>query len=220
MFESLGVVNYWTYFVATLGIILLPGPNSIYVLTTAARSGVARGYQAACGVFVGDAILMTLSALGVASLLKTWPLLFLIVKSLGAVYLCYLGFSMLKGVWQKRRNHTLTEVSPTPPPKPVSKAPFRKALLLSLSNPKAILFFVAFFIQFVAPGYPHPMLPFLILGLTVQVCSFSYLTFLIFTGTSLAAWFARKRRLANSATVGVGLLFLGFGLRLALASLE
>lgn len=219
MFESFGVLNYWTYFAAALGIILLPGPNSIFVLTTAARGGIKRGYQAACGVFMGDAVLMTLSALGIASLLKAWPVLFLIVKSLGAVYLCYLGLSMLKGVWKNTRRLQPEQAQPVPAPSP-ARSPFRKALLLSLSNPKAILFFVAFFSQFVDPGYAHPSLSFVILGLTVQLCSFSYLTFLIFTGTSLAAWFARKRRFARSATAGVGVLFLGFGLRLALASLE
>lgn len=218
MFESFGVINYWTYLIAVIGIILLPGPNSLFVLATAAKSGVVKGYQAACAVFVGDTILMVLSALGVASLLKNWPMLFIIVKSLGAAYLVYLGFLMLKGAWHKyvagvtATNATITKAQ--------VKNPFIKALLLSLSNPKSILFFVAFFIQFVDSNYIHPGLSFLILGLTVQVCSFMYLTFLIFMGVSVAAWFHRRQCLAAIATAGVGLLFVSFGVKLAIASLD
>lgn len=216
MFESFGVLNYWTYLAAVIGIILLPGPNSFFVLATAAQGGVVKGYQAACAVFLGDATLMTLSALGVASLLKTWPMLFLMIKLLGALYLCYLGIMTLKGAWYKY-HQPADAIDEGLQNKPKIKNPFKKALLLSLSNPKAILFFVAFFIQFVDPNYAHPVLSFLILGLTVQVFSFTYLTFLIFTGVSLAIWFHRRKRLAATATASVGILFVGFGIKLATA---
>lgn len=217
MFESLGVINYWTFLVATIGVILLPGPNSLFVLATAAQSGVSKGYQAACAVFLGDAILMTASALGMASLLKTWPVLFLIIKGLGALYLCYLGFMMLKGAWQKFHKPANAEIEDDVTVKTSVRSPFKKALLLSLSNPKAILFCIAFFIQFVDPNYTHTGLSFLILGLTLQACSFIYLSFLIFAGVSLAMWFHKRKRLAATATASVGVLFVGFGVRLATA---
>jgi len=88
-------------------------------------------------------------------------------------------------------------------------------LLISLMNPKAILFFVSFFIQFVSPDYPHPGLSFLILGVIVQLASAAYLSVLIFGGTRLAAIFRRRRRLSATATGGVGALFIGFGIKLA-----
>lgn len=220
MLASLGVVSFWTFLIGTIGVVLLPGPNSFFVLATAAQSGVARGYHAACGVFVGDAILMTLSVLGVSSLLKALPMLFMVVKGVGAFYLFYLGIMMLKGAWQKYHSPVSAEIKGDITARTSVRSPFKKALLLSLSNPKAILFFVAFFIQFVDPSYAHTGLSFLILGLTVQVCSFTYLTFLIFTGAALATWFYRRRKLSATATAGVGFLFVGFGVRLAIASLD
>ncbi len=220
MFESVGILDYWTYLLAVIGIVLVPGPNSIFVLTTAAQGGVGKGYQAACAVFLGDAILMTVSALGVASLLKTLPMLFLVVKGVGALYLCYLGFTLLRGAWLKSKQPVNKDISIDVVGKARIKNPFKKALFLSLSNPKAILFFVAFFIQFVDPNYAHPSLSFFILGITLEIISFIYLTFLIFAGVSLALWFHKRKRLETLATASVGVLFVGFGIKLATASLN
>ena len=93
--------------------------------------------------------------------------------------------------------------------------PFRTALLISLMNPKAILFFISFFIQFVDPAYAYPALSFAILGVVVQICSALYLSALIFGGAHLAAQFRRRRRLSAAATGGVGAMFIGFGVKLA-----
>jgi leucine efflux protein len=86
-------------------------------------------------------------------------------------------------------------------------------------NPKAILFFVSFFIQFVSPSYPKPWLSFLILGAIVQACSMAYLSALIFGGSYLASIFRRRHKLAALCTGSVGGLFIGFGVRLAGAGL-
>lgn len=101
---TLGITDFWTYVLGVVFVVLLPGPNSLFVLATSAQRGVATGYRAACGVFLGDALLMLLSALGVASLLKAEPMLFLGLKYLGAAYLCYLGVGMLRGAWQRLRH--------------------------------------------------------------------------------------------------------------------
>ncbi len=92
--HALGITDIWTYVFGVIFIILLPGPNSMYVLSLAAQRGVKAGYRAACGVFVGDTVLMVLSAAGVASLLKANPLLFSVVKYGGAAYLLYIGTGM------------------------------------------------------------------------------------------------------------------------------
>ncbi|PZW03567.1 leucine efflux protein [Micromonospora phaseoli] len=213
----LGITDIWTYVLGTVAIVLLPGPNSLFVLATAARRGVGVGYQAASGVWVGDAILMFLSAAGVASLIKAYPPIFLVIKYAGAAYLGYVGLTMLRGAWRRWRDRndpdTPRLIDAAPPA--AMRSPFRKALVISLLNPKAILFFVSFFIQFVDPTYPWPALSFLLLGLIAQVTSALYLTALIFAGTFLAAQFSRRRRLAVGATSAVGALFLGFGLKLA-----
>ncbi|GAB7050754.1 leucine efflux protein LeuE [Catenuloplanes indicus JCM 9534] len=210
----LGVTDLWTYVLGTVAIVLLPGPNSLYVLSVAARRGVGTGYRAACGVFAGDAVLMVLSAAGVASLLRAYPPLFLVIKYAGAAYLCWVGLSMLRGAWRRRRSPAT--VAEDPPP---VTQPFRKALLISLMNPKAILFFVSFFIQFVDPGYPYPELSFLLLGTIVQICSALYLTVLILSGSYLAAQFRRRRLLARAGTTAIGALFVTFGAKLATATI-
>ncbi|GAA0914417.1 leucine efflux protein LeuE [Virgisporangium ochraceum] len=204
----LGVTDLWTYVVGTVAIILLPGPNALYVLTTAAKRGVADGYRAASGVFVGDAVLMVLSAAGVASLLKAYPPVFTLVKYLGAAYLVWLGIGMIRGAWRRPSLPAASEARP-------AENPFRKALVVSLLNPKAILFFVSFFIQFVDPAYPYPAVSFLLLGAIASLTSALYLSLLIFTGTFLATQFRRRRRLSAGMTSVVGAVFLGFGLRLA-----
>ncbi|GAA4562175.1 leucine efflux protein LeuE [Micromonospora coerulea] len=216
----LGITDIWTYLLGTVAIILLPGPNSLFVLSTAARRGVGAGYRAAGGVFVGDSVLMILSAAGVASLLQAYPPLFLVIKYAGAAYLGYVGLMMLRGAWRRwrdRNDPTTPRLIDAAEPAAV-RSPFRRALVISLLNPKAILFFISFFIQFVDPGYAWPALSFLLLGLIAQVTSALYLTALIFAGTFLAAQFHRRRPLAVGGTTAVAALFLGFSIKLATAS--
>lgn len=216
--HALGITDIWTYVFGVIFIILLPGPNSMYVLSLAAQRGVKAGYRAACGVFVGDTVLMVLSAAGVASLLKANPLLFSVVKYGGAAYLLYIGAGMLRGAWRKLR---APAGAPADAPQAVDgERPFRKALIVSLLNPKAILFFISFFIQFVDPAFPHPALSFVVLGAIAQCASFLYLSTLIFAGARLAEHFRRRRKLAAGAASSVGGLFIGFSVKLALATMS
>ena len=216
--HALGITDIWTYVFGVIFIILLPGPNSMYVLSLAAQRGVKAGYRAACGVFVGDTVLMVLSAAGVASLLKANPLLFSVVKYGGAAYLLYIGTGMLRSAWQKLRARA---DAPADAPRAVDgERPFRKALIVSLLNPKAILFFISFFIQFVDPAFPHPALSFVVLGAIAQCASFLYLSTLIFAGARLAEHFRRRRKLAAGAASSVGGLFIGFSVKLALATMS
>lgn len=204
-------------------IVLLPGPNSLYVLSVAARRGVRTGYVAAAGVWTGDTVLMTLSALGASSLLQTTPVLFAVVKFAGAGYLTWLAIGMLRAalvMWRERhrRMAELTEEAAAPGAAASMERPYRRALVVSLFNPKAILFLISFFVQFVDPGYAYPALSFLVLGTLLQIASFLYLSMLIFGGTRLSAAFRRRRRLSAGATSAAGLLFLGFAAKLSLSS--
>ncbi|CCK27908.1 putative membrane protein [Streptomyces davaonensis JCM 4913] len=211
-----GVIDLPTYLAGLILIVLLPGPNSLYVLSVAARKGVRAGYTAAAGVFCGDTVLMTLSAAGVASLLQTNAVLFGIVKYAGAGYLTWLAVGMLRaawGMWRARRESALEETSAPAP----DERPYRRAFVVSLLNPKAILFFVAFFVQFVDPGYAYPALSFVVLGVLAQIASALYLSALIFGGTRLSAAFRRRKRLSAGATSAAGALFLGFAVKLSLA---
>ncbi|MFK0026445.1 leucine efflux protein LeuE [Streptomyces sp. NPDC090798] len=215
----LGVIDLPTYLAGLVLIVLLPGPNSLYVLSVAARKGVRTGYTAAAGVWCGDTVLMTLSAAGVASLLQANAVLFGIVKYAGAGYLTWLAVGMLRAAWSMwRTRHERAEESEVAAAPATEERPYRRALVISLFNPKAILFFVAFFVQFVDPGYAYPALSFVVLGAFAQFASFLYLTALIFSGTKLAAAFRRRKRLSAGATSAAGALFLGFAVKLTLAS--
>ncbi|MGW3042486.1 leucine efflux protein LeuE [Kitasatospora sp. NPDC001159] len=214
----LGVNDLATYILGALVIILLPGPNSLYVLSVAARKGVRTGYQAAAGVFVGDLTLISLTSLGAASLLKANSAVFAVVKFGGAAYLLWIGFGMLRAarqLWRERRAEAdpAAEVAPE-----AVERPFRRALVISLLNPKAILFLLSFFTQFVDPSYGQPVLSFGLLGGILQTFSLLYLSLLIFAGTTLATAFRRRKRLSATLTSGVAVLFAGFAAKLAVSS--
>ena len=73
-----GITDLFTFILGTVFIVLLPGPNSLYVMAAASRWGVRAGYQGAAGIFVGDTILMLLAVTGMASVLRTTPELFMV----------------------------------------------------------------------------------------------------------------------------------------------
>ncbi|MFI6810760.1 leucine efflux protein LeuE [Nonomuraea sp. NPDC050328] len=220
-----GITDIWAYIVGAIFIILLPGPNSLYVLSLAAQRGVRDGYRAAAGVFVGDTVLMVLTAAGAASLLKASPLAFTVVKYAGAVYLAWIGVQMLRGAIRSLRGRRAAGTAEAAGTAGTAEArtpagrPFRKALIVSILNPKAILFFVSFFVQFVDPNYAAPAISFLILGAIIQVFSVLYLTLLIFGGTYLATQFRSRQKLSSGLTAAVGAIFLGFSAKLATAGL-
>lgn len=220
--EQFGVHSYLTYVLGVIMIVLLPGPNSLFVLALSAQQGVRAGWKAAMGIFVGDAILMLASAAGAVTLIKTYPLLFHIVQYAGAAYLIYLGLRLMMAAiktWPKEQALQEAIEQPLAEPKLAKQsAPFMKALIISLLNPKAILFFLSFFVQFVDPQYPQPVLSFLILAVTLQFFSALYLAALIYGGNYLAEAFRQRKRLSAVSTGGTGVAFLGFAAKLATAS--
>jgi len=218
-----GVTDIWTYLIGAVSIILLPGPNSLYVLSVATARGVRAGYQGAFGVFVGDTILLCLTALGAASLLRTHPALFMVVKYAGAAYLTWVGINLIRGAIAKWRSGTPVDVDADAAVSQMVanlQQPFKRALVISLLNPKAILFLLSFFVQFIDPTYDTPAVPFLILGGIIMGLSALYLSALIFAGARLAQGFSRRKRLSSSLSGAVGGLFMWFGAKLATASLN
>lgn len=210
MLASVGVMNLPTYLVGALFIILLPGPNSLFVLKTTVTHGVKPAYQAALAVFIGDAILMFCAFIGVASLIRTTPILFTIVKSLGAIYLAYLGGKIIYTNFIKRPTQTERAAATA-----VEGNFFAKSLALSLTNPKSILFYVSFFVQFIDMNYAHTSISFAILAGILEIMSFIYLSTLIFSGRVMAHFFQKRRLLAKIGNGLVGLFFLGFATKLA-----
>lgn len=208
MFAEYGVLNYWTYLVGAIFIVLVPGPNTIFVLKNSVGRGMKGGYLAATGVFIGDAVLMFLAYAGVATLIKTTPVLFNIVRYLGAFYLLYLGVKIL---WSTLKAKGSTESQEAVP----FGAIFKRALVLSLTNPKAILFYVSFFVQFIDVNASHAGLSFFILATTLEVVSFCYLSFLIISGAFVTHYIRTKKKLVKVGNSLIGLIFVGFAARLA-----
>lgn len=228
----LGITDLTAYIIGTIAIILLPGPNSMYVLTTAAQHGIRRGYSAALGVFVGDTVIMVTAVVGAATLLKQAPSLFIALKVTGALYLGYLGVQMLLGAWRiwcNRAHLNPAEMSDAATELDLSEqgslktpegtSPFKRALLVSLINPKAILFVLSFFLQFVSPDAENPALAFFVLGAILQCFSIAYLSALIFAGARLAQAFRARPVWMVAGTAAVGAMFLGFGVKLAMATI-
>ncbi|SIO85519.1 leucine efflux protein LeuE [Nocardiopsis sp. JB363] len=218
----LGVTDLPTYLAGLILIVLIPGPNSIYVLSVAARGGTRAGYTAAAGVFTGDAVLMLLAAAGAATLLRTNPVVFAVIKFAGAAYLVWMAIGMLRtayAMWTSRHRRAEEQRAADAAPSPaMGERPYRRALVVSLFNPKVILFLISFFVQFVDPAYAYPALSFLVLGLLMQLVSFVYLSALIFGGTRVSAAFGRRRRLSAGATSAAGALFLGFAVKLSFST--
>lgn len=143
------------------------------------------------------------------------PALFHGIKLAGGLYLAYIGWNLLRGAVKKWRMTPPATTSDGLEDK--GNAPphiFNRALLLSLTNPKAILFFLSFFVQFVDPAYPNPALSFFVLALILQLTSFIYLNLLVFAGHGLTQAFRRHIKTSAAAMGLVGVLFIGFAVKM------
>lgn len=223
-----GITDLETYVLGAIGIILLPGPNSLYILSVATARGVREGYKGVAGVFLGDAVLLALTGLGAAGLLHAYPSLFMVVKYAGAAYLAWIGLNLIIASVQSLRSSqpkmnppqsSQTVLSNTVGLPAHRHEPFRRALLVSILNPKAIVFLLSFFIQFIDPLYPQPVVPFLILSGIIMGISLMYLSALIFVGARLAQSFRQRKRMSASLSSAVGGLFIWFAAKLATANL-
>jgi leucine efflux protein len=213
-----GITDLTTFIIGTILIVILPGPNSLFVMSIASRYGIKAGYKGALGVYTGDLILILLTAFGAASLLHAFPWLFTLLKIVGATYLSYLGIKLLiaaRHTWKAVHSPEKVQVKQSL----AEVKPFSTALTISILNPKAILFYLSFFVQFVNPLYPYPAITFTALAIILQIISMSYLTILIFSGAKLASFFNDRFKLTSICVASVGILFCGFGLKLATSTL-
>jgi len=195
----------WTALAVALA--LSPGPDTMLVLGQAARGGLRAGFAAVAGVSVGGIWYMALCGFGFLSLLNAVPNLFFIVKTVGAIYLAWLGFQMLRGALRKPAETGA---------KPVALGgPFRQGFLTTVLNPKVAIFFLAALPQFVGTGPDAPAHGMLLIGIAYAI-GFMWLSLLL-----VAAVFA-GRKIGRSGLVRwfegvVGAAFIGLAGRLALA---
>lgn len=131
MFEQLPA-----FVAAALLVIIVPGPATLFVLSQA-RHSTRRAWSAVAGLVLGDVLLISAAAFGLAALLLRWPFLLLALRWGGAAYIAWLGLGLL-----------LTRPG-SAPRKEAPAGGFRRALLITVSNPKPLLFFGAFFPLFI-----------------------------------------------------------------------
>lgn len=208
MLHDYGVLNLWTFLAGALFIVIIPGPNSLYVLRTGISRGIRAAYRGVAGVMLGDTLLIFLAWAGIAALIQTSPNIFIIVRYLGAFFLLWLGIKIL---WM-----TMRQTPQSSADKVITIENYcLKAFLLSITNPKSILFHVSFFIQFIDPAVTNTGFAFIFLGTVLQIISLSWLSILLLTGAALSRWFRGHKRVVKLANSLTGLLFISFAARLA-----
>ena len=201
-----GVTDYGAFVFAIVLFLLLPGPRNLALLTSTAKGGVKGGLAAVLGLMVGDQVLLWLAVAGVAALLTAYPAAFKAVQYLGAIYLAWLGAKMLLA---KPGGKPVLHMEP--------RHFMRQALTITLLNPKAIVFYMAFFPLFVDPARQPGLLTFSWMALTIAV-----LTFVYGLSVVLIAHFMAERVRANPVVSSVlsktgGVFLIGFGVKLAVS---
>lgn len=203
-FHSFGISDVWQLLAATMIFLMLPGPGTFCVLTCAGQRGLRGGFAALAGLMLGDAALIFMAAVGVAALLQANPLLFHGVQYLGAAYLAWLGFKLLSA---KQAGGAV--VVPF-----LKAADFRRGFLVTLMNPKAIVFYMAFFPLFIDPVRQRGSLTFLAMAAVISCCTLFYGSLLVLVGNAAARRLAHHRRIAAYASKAAGMFLIGFGLKL------
>lgn len=193
---------FGAFLIAAWVLILTPGPDMLFVVGQSLAGGVRRGWAATGGIFVGAMVHIGLAASGVAALIAASPALFDAMRIAGAMYLAWLGVTALRAAWRGD-----THFRPAAP----ARQAFRDGLVTNLTNPKVILFFMAFLPQFVDPGRSPVWAQMLLLGPLVPLMALPVFGVLI-TGAARAA--SRMARYARWADAAAGAIFIGLGARL------
>lgn len=203
-FHSFGIADVWQLIAAVIVFLMLPGPGTFCVLTCAGQRGLRGGFAALAGLMLGDAVLMLLAALGVAAMLQANPLLFRGMQYLGAAYLAYLGGRLLLA--KSGQGGAVVPFS--------QAADFRRGFLVTLINPKAIVFYMAFFPLFIDPVMHRGGVTFAAMGVIISTCTLVYGSLLALAGNAAARRLARNRRIAAFASKAAGVFLIGFGIKL------
>ena len=202
----LGVADYGAFVVAILLFLLIPGPGNLALITSTGQGGIRAGMATSLGVIAADQVLMWLAVAGVSALLAAHPALFHGVQYLGVAYLAWLGWRMLRA-----------QPGDAPVLKMAPRQYFRQGALITLLNPKAIVFYMAFFPLFVDPAQHQGVVTFAVMAATVALLTALYSVVVVV----LTARMAQQLR-ANPVVVRVlnktaGVFLIGFGLKLAIS---
>jgi threonine/homoserine/homoserine lactone efflux protein len=200
-----GIADYGEFVVAIIVFLAIPGPGNLALLTATGEGGVRSGAAATLGVIAGDQVLLWLAVAGLSAVLISYPGLFSTVKWMGAAYLLGLGYSLFK---VKPGDGPVLNMKPD--------HYFRQALLITVLNPKAIVFYMAFFPLFVDPAIHLGLLTFGVMAATIAALTLVYGLVVV-----LLAYYLAERVRANPIVGTIlnktaGVLLVSFGLKLAL----
>jgi len=201
-----GVADYGAFVVAVIVFLAIPGPGNLALITSTGKGGWRGGLAATAGVIAGDQVLMWLAVAGVATLLAAMPVVFGAVQWLGAAYLAWLGLRMLRA---KPGDAPVIQIR--------AGQYFRQGMAITLLNPKAIVFYMAFFPLFVDPARHQGLLTFGFMALTIAVLTFVYAAIVVLITLRFANALRGSPRMSRLLNRLAGTLLLGFGLKLALS---
>ena len=201
-----GITDYGTFIATILLFLLVPGPGNLALITSTTKGGIKGGFGSIFGVLVGDQILMWLAIGGMAAVMAAYPQAFSAVQWIGAAYLAWLGIKMLLA---KPGDAPILNIKP--------RHYFQQSLLITLLNPKAIVFYMAFFPLFIDPARHQGMTTYLAMTMTSGVLMFLYgLTSVLLTHF-LAARFRANPKFGRALEKLAGLFLVGFGVKLAIS---
>ncbi len=200
----LGISDYWAFVAAILVFLALPGPGTFTLLTATAKGGLRAGAAATFGLIAGDQVLMWLAAVGVAAILQANQTVFKGLQYAGAAYLVWLGIKLL-----------LAKAGSAAPVALKAGHFARQAFLITLMNPKAIVFYMAFFPLFIDAERHRGFVTFAAMAATIAVITLAYCLTLCAFASAIRNRLRSNRWLALLLQRAAGLALIGFGLRLA-----
>lgn len=207
----LGIHDLPLFIVSGLLLNILPGPDSLLIVSRSASQGWRAGSAAALGIGAGTFVHVLAAALGMSALLATSASAFTVVKFAGAAYLLYIGLRLCFGA------ATRPAALVAAPPRPY-RSVFAQGFLTNVLNPKVALFFLAFVPQFIDPASPAKALAFVVLGCIFNLNSMLWCHALAVFAAAAGRRVRLGERAARALNRLVGVVFVSFGLRLALAA--
>jgi threonine/homoserine/homoserine lactone efflux protein len=201
-----GIADYGAFVAAIVLFLAIPGPGNLALITSTSKGGVRGGLAATLGVIAGDQVLMWLAVAGVAALLVAYPAAFHAVQWLGAAYLAWLGWKLLTA---KAGDAPVLQIRP--------RQYFQQSLTITLLNPKAIVFYMAFFPLFVDPASHQGLITFGAMAATVAVLTFFYGLAAVLLTHFLAERVRANPRITQTLNKLAGVFLIGFGFKLAIS---
>jgi threonine/homoserine/homoserine lactone efflux protein len=201
-----GVADYGAFVAAIIVFLAIPGPGNLALITSTSKGGIRGGLAATLGVIAGDQVLMWAAVAGVATLLVAYPAAFHAVQWAGAIYLAWLGIKMIVA---KPGAKPILNIQP--------RHYFRQAGLITLLNPKAIVFYMAFFPLFVDPARHQGLLTFGAMAATIATLTFLYGLIVVLLTHHLAERMRANPLIGRILEKVAGVFLLGFGIKLAVS---